>query len=57
MQQRQELYTFTLMQVYRGHVDATAIVPTLQLRDCYAKRTEFMGKSTTFTVYAAELEE
>lgn len=38
------------------HVGAAAIAPALRLRDVQATRTTYMGKSTTSTVYAAELQ-
>jgi hypothetical protein len=38
-----------------GHAGAVVIAPALPLDGCRMKRTEYMGKSTTSTVYAAEL--
>lgn len=38
-----------------GHVGAAAVVLNMPVADVMAKRTEYMGISTTSTVYAAEL--
>jgi hypothetical protein len=38
-----------------GHVGAAIILPAPILQNICTKRTEYMGRSTTSTVYAAEL--
>ena len=38
-----------------GHVGAAAIVLDQTLEECSTNRTEYMGKSTTSNIYAAEL--
>lgn len=38
-----------------GHVGAAAVVLNMPVADVMAKRTEYMGTTTTCTVYAAEL--
>lgn len=49
------LAIYTDRSSINSYVGTTAVVPILRLLGIRTKRTEYMGKSTTFTVYAAEL--
>ncbi|KAF2184787.1 hypothetical protein K469DRAFT_727021 [Zopfia rhizophila CBS 207.26] len=49
------LCIYTNRNSINGHVSAAVIVPALQLQGCRTKRTEYIGKAATSTVYTVEL--